>query len=80
MGHSYFLFSSLRKNLGNVKGVNRAFPYVATDDVDSVIEEHTPVLFKLVRTLFVIISSVAIHFVESCFPVSNSVCRVLISG
>lgn len=32
----------------NVKGVNRAFPYVAADDVNSIIEEHTPVLFRLV--------------------------------
>ncbi|KAG0631987.1 hypothetical protein M758_1G296500 [Ceratodon purpureus] len=31
-------------------GVNRAFPYVATDDVNSVIEEHTPVLFRLVHS------------------------------
>jgi ribosome biogenesis protein MAK21 len=32
-------------------GVNRAFPYVAADDVDVIIEEHTPVLFRLVYTL-----------------------------
>ncbi|XP_024383278.1 protein SLOW WALKER 2 [Physcomitrium patens] len=31
-------------------GVNRAFPYVATDDVNSIIEEHTPVLFRLVHS------------------------------
>lgn len=48
---AYFECDILRENLGNVKGVNRAFPYVASDDVDSVIEEHTPVLFRLVRTL-----------------------------
>jgi hypothetical protein len=34
-----------------VQGVNRAFPYVAADDVDVIIEEHTPVLFRLVYTL-----------------------------
>jgi hypothetical protein len=32
-------------------GVNRAFPYVAAEDVDVIIEEHTPVLFRLVYTL-----------------------------
>jgi ribosome biogenesis protein MAK21 len=32
-------------------GVNRAFPYVAADDVDVIIEEHTPVLFRLVYIL-----------------------------
>ncbi|KAH9540177.1 hypothetical protein CY35_15G097300 [Sphagnum magellanicum] len=31
-------------------GVNRAFPYVAADDVDVIIEEHTPVLFRLVHS------------------------------
>jgi hypothetical protein len=34
-----------------VQGVNRAFPYVAADDVDVIIEEHTPVLFCLVYIL-----------------------------
>jgi len=46
-----FIQLSKRKSW-NVKGVNRAFPYVATDDVNSVIEEHTPTLFRLVRTFF----------------------------
>jgi ribosome biogenesis protein MAK21 len=31
-------------------GVNRAFPYVAADDVDVIIEQHTPVLFRLVHS------------------------------
>lgn len=31
-------------------GVNRAFPYVAANDVDTLIEEHTPVLFRLVHS------------------------------
>lgn len=34
-----------------MKGVNRAFPYVAADDVNSIIEEHTPVLFRLVISM-----------------------------
>lgn len=46
-----------------MQGVNRAFPYVASDDVNSVIEEHTPVLFRLVSvsTLFM-----AVHFTRAC--------------
>lgn len=39
------------KTNGVVQGVNRAFPYVAADDVDVIIEQHTPVLFRLVYTL-----------------------------
>ncbi|GBG69517.1 hypothetical protein CBR_g4353 [Chara braunii] len=31
-------------------GVNRAFPYVEADDVEAVIEEHTPSLFKMVHS------------------------------
>ncbi|KAI5063062.1 hypothetical protein GOP47_0021609 [Adiantum capillus-veneris] len=31
-------------------GVNRAFPYVAAEDVDTLVEEHTPVLFRLVHS------------------------------
>ncbi|MCO5553080.1 hypothetical protein L7F22_006601 [Adiantum nelumboides] len=31
-------------------GVNRAFPYVAAEDVDSLVEENTPVLFRLVHS------------------------------
>eukprot|EP00850_Spirogloea_muscicola_P010284 SM000060S19616 [mRNA] locus=s60:111234:119561:- [translate_table: standard] len=31
-------------------GVNRAFPYVATEDVEEVVEEHTPVLFRMVHS------------------------------
>eukprot|EP00271_Cylindrocystis_brebissonii_P018274 TRINITY_DN50_c2_g1_i1.p1 TRINITY_DN50_c2_g1~~TRINITY_DN50_c2_g1_i1.p1 ORF type:complete len:923 (+),score=335.80 TRINITY_DN50_c2_g1_i1:103-2769(+) len=30
-------------------GVNRAFPYVAAEDVDRIVEEHTPALFKMVH-------------------------------
>lgn len=29
-------------------GVNRAFPYVAADDVDALLREHTPELFRMV--------------------------------
>jgi ribosome biogenesis protein MAK21 len=55
MWHSpCFECNYLRTNLGNVKGDNRAFPYVATDDVNSVIELHTPVLFRLVRAFSVL--------------------------
>ncbi|ERN00655.1 CCAAT/enhancer-binding protein zeta [Amborella trichopoda] len=31
-------------------GVNRAFPYVSTDEADAIIEQQTPVLFKLVHS------------------------------
>ncbi|KAG2321781.1 hypothetical protein Bca52824_014994 [Brassica carinata] len=31
-------------------GVNRAFPYVSTDEADDIIESQTPVLFKLVHS------------------------------
>lgn len=31
-------------------GVNRAFPFVAVDEVDILIEEHTPILFRLVHS------------------------------
>ena len=31
-----------------LQGVNRAFPYVGADDVDVLVEEHTPILFRLV--------------------------------
>eukprot|EP00850_Spirogloea_muscicola_P023741 SM000385S14619 [mRNA] locus=s385:504:8518:+ [translate_table: standard] len=31
-------------------GVNRAFPYVATEDVEEVVEEHMPVLFRMVHS------------------------------
>ena len=30
-------------------GVNRAFPYVAADDIDALLKEHTPELFRMVR-------------------------------
>lgn len=29
-------------------GVNRAFPYVAADDIDELLREHTPELFRMV--------------------------------
>ncbi|KAH7422635.1 hypothetical protein KP509_12G018100 [Ceratopteris richardii] len=31
-------------------GVNRAFPYVADEDADTVVEEHTPILFRMVHS------------------------------
>ncbi|KAG6477513.1 hypothetical protein ZIOFF_066780 [Zingiber officinale] len=31
-------------------GVNRAFPFVASDDAESIIEDQTPVLFRLVHS------------------------------
>ncbi|CAH8359277.1 unnamed protein product [Eruca vesicaria subsp. sativa] len=31
-------------------GVNRAFPYVSTDEADDIVESQTPVLFKLVHS------------------------------
>lgn len=31
-----------------LQGVNRAFPYVSSDEADDIIESQTPVLFKLV--------------------------------
>lgn len=30
------------------QGVNRAFPYVSSNEADDVIEVHTPMLFQLV--------------------------------
>ncbi|XP_010261717.1 PREDICTED: CCAAT/enhancer-binding protein zeta isoform X2 [Nelumbo nucifera] len=35
---------------GLLTGVNRAFPYVASDEVDDVIQVQTPMLFKLVHS------------------------------
>lgn len=32
-----------------LQGINRAFPFIASDDAESIIEIQTPVLFKLVR-------------------------------
>ncbi|KAG0477200.1 hypothetical protein HPP92_014041 [Vanilla planifolia] len=31
-------------------GVNRAFPYVSSEEADDILENHTPVLFKLVHS------------------------------
>lgn len=38
-----------------LQGVNRAFPYVSTDEADDIIESQTPVLFKLVTSESLII-------------------------
>lgn len=34
--------------LSHLQGVNRAFPFVSSDEADDVIQAHTPVLFQLV--------------------------------
>lgn len=31
-----------------IQGVNRAFPFVASDEADDIIEVQTPILFRLV--------------------------------
>ena len=38
-----------------LQGVNRAFPYVSTDEADDIIDSQTPVLFKLVNSESLII-------------------------
>lgn len=34
-----------------MQGVNRALPYVASSEVDDIVEVQTPILFRLVRLL-----------------------------
>lgn len=62
-----FLITSL------LQGVNRAFPYVSTDEADDIIESETPVLFKLVTPLA---SSYKFRF-KSCNQEVNKEYRIL---
>ena len=34
-----------------MQGVNRALPYVASSEVDDIVEVQTPILFRLVSSL-----------------------------
>lgn len=48
---SYYLLPQNLPNgrVLNLQGVNRAFPYVASNEADDVVELQTPILFQLVR-------------------------------
>lgn len=45
----YRLILRYFRNVFLSQGVNRAFPFVASDEADDVVEVQTPMLFKLVR-------------------------------
>lgn len=45
--------------------MNRAFPYVSSDEIDEVVESQTPLLFKMVTT-----DNMSLPFVFLCLLVA----------